>query len=430
MKKKMYICKKEMKMKTKLFLLVTLLMIVGCSGNTTPADDGGMHSGRWNNVQFWPRQGAYPAREWTLMPVTVRHGKRLNVSMERQDGKGDRTEWWLKRPRDLADTAVWCTYLYLPPVEPGRYCLRAVADGDTGMVSLLRADAVLVGENIDGGMPDFRRGFLLDAVTGRPVAGRTVELKRYFTDFTEASVRTDTLGGYSFVRADSNYHPYVAVSGEQWGGFTWVDEEEPWAEDIEAAKEFYAKGLADTALPSPREMGRTDRRVHPNFWHSEGLVFRHSIDSAEFARRFPQYVMDSVGRWSLSDAGRLFAVSASHSRARVGETLRVEIGTAIKGLTVMCLVRMNGKEREAYAFVLEDGRATLEVKLDEEGVADVELFALWHGEMRNEALRVAVGDRKRAWIAGAVHPPCYADMASQLMFLGSAGYYRMMQRYE
>lgn len=111
LEKNMYICKKEKNMDWRLAFVVSLLFAACCTDGTP--DDA--HARQWDNVRFWAPDAAFPAREWTMMPVSV-----------------------------------------------NRYWLRAVADGDTAMACILRSDGVLVGYAIENGLPDFRRGLSVD----------------------------------------------------------------------------------------------------------------------------------------------------------------------------------------------------------------------------------------------------------------------------
>ena len=148
--------------------------------------------GQRRDVRFCPRQGANSASGWALVGIARNVEDSLWVSLERENGGEPMEEWLIPGGR-----GVEC--LYLPPSPGGRYHLRAsLRRGGPYLAEamIVRSDTVMV-FNCDANYFWIgTEGFLLDAVSGKPVRGAEVRVTDYESETLMKTILTDSVGAY------------------------------------------------------------------------------------------------------------------------------------------------------------------------------------------------------------------------------------------
>ena len=136
-----------------------------------------------------------PASEWALTTLWYRNSKRVWLQLyELTDTTFQHPlrEWNMRVAHH--DDLLWHqTYVYLPPMEEGRYLLRASADRkfrSWGEIEIVRSDLTLL-------MEDKGSGYVLNLLNGDPVEGFSVEALSY-KDSLLATAVTDSLGRFEF----------------------------------------------------------------------------------------------------------------------------------------------------------------------------------------------------------------------------------------
>lgn len=522
-------------------IILMFLLLVSC-----------VSEGQRKEVRFCPRQGANPASTWTLMGIACNTGDPLWIRMEREDGKGEPVEW-----RIAGGKGTEC--LYLPPAAPGRYRLRAsLQKGGSWLaeVVVLRSDTVMVFNCDENFFQIGTEGFMLDAVSGKPIPGIEVKVTDYEDSTWVRTVRTDSTGTYR-LEGLVPWKEYVVESGTQVMGIIYqgdafgrywffgdtlrivvrgfspegrlVDEDDrkvasvhfkPNDLGVGEAMALMPKGnyfymilnqddtisvvrpdTADNATyyyPNSREIqtvpsvpSEDDRfrftvashgnepfrtTVHvdvmriadPQPWRMSTFIstpiwtkgIHHSIDSAEFARRFPYLLMDTLNRHSLSallsftransydiamspgdtasvdlsrlapgsyrialqmplpegdadsvyrffyhyhtpgyrlGSGAFYADIVGSRHLAVGDTLRVKVGSCYRGVTVMCQVEVNGKVLEVKQLEFNDNDTVLALPLQRRGVVQMKFLSMWQGEFSSWTASADVGRTRLDW---------------------------------
>lgn len=206
--------------KMKGFCGLMLLLLASCVANA-----------QIDGVYLRPSASAYPASEWSLMGMTNRKLEVLKFIMVSKTDSTWRYEWsvgkeaWKVYVTESAfgDEATYGTHLYLPPAPAGIYSLK-VFDSLGGKLyidaDVVRADTVILGRTNYVGYALGDEGYLLDAVSGKPIPGAEVQLQRSEDEETLMTTTTDSMGVFRFGGLD-NYKDYHVVSGNQRLPFTW-----------------------------------------------------------------------------------------------------------------------------------------------------------------------------------------------------------------
>lgn len=188
-----------------------------------------------------------------------------------------------------------------------------------------------------------------------------------------------------------------------------------------------------------------------------GSHTHHSMDSAEFAHRYPYLLMDP-GTWAWPGKGEVvdttivdvpvsdkdgilnwtlpywtpglyritaevpqpegeetevtrfyyrtfgfadgtvpFYIDYQDKKHALGDTLRIGVGSCYPGVTVICEVEVNGRKKETRRLLLNEECTTLELPLLQRGVTQVRLLSLWHGEFYANTVDVTVGRTQWDW---------------------------------
>ena len=207
-------------------------------------------------------------------------------------------------------------------------------------------------------------------------------------------------------------------------------------------------------------------------------VIHHSIDSAEFARRFPYLLMDTMSRHSLSEqpnmtlaasydfemadgdsasigldkldsglyriilemplpegdidsverlyyhyctpgyrlgSGPFYAYNISGQSHAVGDTLRVKVGSCYSGVTVICQVEENGKVVEVKQLHFDNDDTILCQPLRQRGVVQMKFLSIWQGEFESWSARVDVGRTRLDWYWDDLYPYETFDLSGQFI---------------
>lgn len=545
------------------FYGLMLLLLASCVANA-----------QIDNVYLHPSASAYPASEWSMMGITNRKLEVLKFIMVGKTDSTWRYEWSVgKEARKVyvtesafGDEATYGTHLYLPPAPAGIYSLK-VFDSLGGKLyidaDVVRADTVILGRTNYFGYAIGDEGYLLDAVSGKPISGAEVQLQRFEDEETLTTTTTDSMGVFRFGGLE-NQMAYFAAAGTQRLPFTWrtdfffgatflkgdtmsvmcdscrgavpvlcADSVIEQVATLHFEQDEFGVGVATAALSpnssylailpgddtillyhpndvaidfwSPLEVKKVSmkekrfsfevvdhgaeefqtratvkvqRLADPQPWrlhtwlYNRGARFGHSIDSVEFARRFPHLVMDSVSRatedWPAADSavsyevpvrngerasvdlahlepgnyrirvyvpqpdGDTFSTCAYHYRtpgyadgnavfyvyqteeeAAVGDTLRLTVGSCYPGVTVMCKVVENGKFREMRRLEFDADSTHLEIPLLKRGITQAVLFSLWHGQLSAYNMQVFVGRTPKDWYWEDLLNYELVDMAGQ-----------------
>ena len=554
LKKKMYICNNKKYGKMRYSFILMFLLFVSCAGESQRME-----------VRFCPREGANPASTWTLMGIACDTEDPLWIRMEREDGKGEPVEWKI-----AGGMGVEC--LYLPPAAPGRYLLRAsLKKGGPWLAEIvvLRSDTVMVFDCDENFFQIGTEGFMLDAVSGKPIPGVEVKVTDYEDSTWVRTVSTDSTGAYRLVDLVP-WKEYVVESGSQVMGIIYQGDAfgryrfygdtlrivgrgispegrlmgengrkvasvrfKPNDLGIGEAMALMPKGdtfylildqndsvpvvrpdTADNATyyyPNSREIQTVpseDNRfrftvashgnepfrttVHvdvmriddPQPWRMNTFIstpilakgFHHSIDSAEFARRFPYLLMDTLNRHSLSElpaftladsydiamslgdtasvdlsklapgsyrivlqmplpegsvdsvdrffyhyhtpgyrlgSGPFYADIVGGRHLAVGDTLRVKVGSCYRGVTVMCQVEENGKVLEVKQLEFNDNDTVLALPLRRRGVVQMKFLSMWQGEFLSWTASVDVGRTRLDWYWDELYSNMTFDLSRQ-----------------
>ena len=548
----------EKRKKMRRIVYAMLLLLVGCTADKVPA-----------SVRFFVRSAAYPASEWSLIGVFCKEKTPLWVRMI-TDGDSTLVEEWKVNFEQKTEC------LYLPPMAPGRYRMQAsLRRGGPSLaeVSIVRSDTVLV-FNCDANLFwGGEEGFLLDAVSGKPVVGAEVKLTDVEFGSLVTTLFTDSVGAYRFHGLES-WREYAVNAGLQGTGilYQWdrffrynffgdtvrmvgrgfspdarlVNEEgrrvasvhfkpndmgineamvvlppkEPHylilnqddtvtiartdIADEQDQYHFYQREFQEVSMDDHRlrftvedYSGESSRvPVHadvmrfgePHPWRMStrfslpigSSVIHHSIDSAEFARRFPYLLMDTMSRHSLSElpdltlaasydfkladgdtasigldkldsgsyriiltmplpkgdmdsverlfyhyctpgyrlgSGPFYAYNISGQNHAVGDTLRVKVGSCYSGVTVLCQVEVNGKVVEVKQLRFNNNETILCQPLRQRGVVQMKFLSIWHGEFDSWTARVDVGRTRLDWYWDDLYPYEMFDLSGQVIDL-------------
>lgn len=537
--------------------------------------------GQRRDVRFCPRQGANSASGWALVGIARNVEDSLWVSLVREKGGEPMEEWLIPGGR-----GVEC--LYLPPSPGGRYHLRAsLRRGGPRLAEavIVRSDTVMV-FNCDANYFWIgTEGFLLDAVSGKPVRGAEVRVTDYESETLMKTILTDSVGAYR-IEGLEPWKDYSVDAGTQGLGIFFqgdkffrcaffsddtihmvcrsflpnarlVDDNGREVAVVQFEPNDLGIGEAMTVLPHdntfnlifneqdtfvverqyvpqiggqqsvktsinvdeeqyhlnqreiesiPSEYGSIRFRVvdysgepfrtmvhvdalrigesHPwrmNTFISTPIginVIHHSIDSAEFARRFPFILMDTLNRHSLSELSD-FTIAASydidiaggdtacvdlskldsglyriivkmplqegcvdtidelyfHYRTpgyrlgsipfyadnisglsyAEGDTLRVKVGSCYSGVTVLCQVEVNDKVVVVKQLRFDNNDTVISMPLRQRGVVQMKFLSMWHGEFVSWSTRAEVGRTRRDWYWDDLYPYETFDLSRQFI---------------
>lgn len=550
----MYICNHKKYVNMRYSFILMFLLLVSCASE-----------GQRKEVRFCPREGANPASTWTLMGIARNTEDPLWIRMEREDGKGEPVEWKIAGGKGTE-----C--LYLPPAAPGRYLLRAsLKKGGPWLdeIVVFRSDTVMVFNCDENFFQIGTEGFMLDAVSGKPIPGVEVKVTDYEDSTWVRTVRTDSTGAYR-LEGLVPWKEYVVESGTQVMGIIYqgdafgrywfygdtlrivargfspegrlVDKDgrkvasvrfkpndlgvgEAMAlmpkgnyfhmilnqddtisvvrpDTADNATYYYPNSLEIQNVPSEddrfrftvasrgNEPFRTTvhvdvmRIADPQPWRMSTFIstpiwaegFHHSIDSAEFARRFPYLLMDTLNRHSLSalpaftlansydiamslgdtasvdlsklapglycialqmplpegdadsveslfyhyhtpgyrlGSGPFYADIVGGRHLAVGDTLRVKVGSCYRGVTVMCQVEENGKVLEVKRLEFNDNDTVLALPLRRRGVVQMKFLSMWQGEFESWTASVDVGRTRLDWYWDELYSNKTFDLSRQ-----------------
>ena len=447
----------------------------------------------------------YAAEEWALGTVWHRMTKKVYLrlttldTLEREHPKV--LKEWTMEVTEHPDLIYHEAYVYLPPMPTGQYLLWASADSlfrSYDAMEVLFSDRYLMADQVG-------RGVVMDSRTGKPVQGFQVYLQ--LKGETVASTRTDQHGCFAFDVPDDSprddyrlYAPYKGLNlargmraypldlenyvlNTNSVDDEWEEEENeddsPSEEDL---KEYFEKehGLYIDSLTcdsiwfsygcwdyTAGEMKYTPavdaelsvERLLPPAVHRLNHTMlshdaEHSIDSAEFERRYPGFaysryvnhtddwpVAEQVGIWhrhfesaknhafalpllapdgvyratlSAGDKsshttvyqGR-YPISGSHIDAwkenqgmvAVGDTLRIHIASWQKEVRAVVMLEVNGQLTDCREVILNGDERVLEYPLGEvEGIVMCSVASVWHGEPSNVVVGFAVGPRAKDYM--------------------------------
>lgn len=447
----------------------------------------------------------YAADEWALGTVWHRMTKKVYLrlttldTLEREHPKV--LKEWTMEVTEHPDLDYHEAYVYLPPMPTGRYLLWASADSlfrSYEAQEVVFSDRYLMADQVG-------RGVVMDSRTGKPVQGFQMYLQ--LKGETVASTRTDQHGCFAFDVPDDSprddyrlYAPYKGLNlargmraypldlenyvlntnsvDDEWE----EEEDEDDSPSEEELKEYFEKehGLYIDSLTcdsiwfsygcwdyTAGEMKYTPavdaefsvERLLPPAVHRLNHTMlshdaEHSIDSAEFERRYPGFaysryvnhtddwpVDEQVGIWhrhfesaknhafalpllapdgvyratlSAGDKsshttvyqGR-YPISGSHIDAwmenqgmvAVGDTLRIHIASWQKEVRAVVMLEVNGQLTDCREVILNGDERVLEYPLGEvEGIVMCSVASVWHGEPSNVVVGFAVGPRAKDYM--------------------------------
>ncbi len=447
----------------------------------------------------------YAADEWALGTLWHRMTKTVYLrltpldTLEREHPKV--LKEWTMEVTEHPDLDYHEAYVYLPPMPTGRYLLWASADSlfrSYEAQEVVFSDRYLMADQVG-------RGVVMDSRTGKPVQGFQMYLQ--LKGETVASTRTDQHGCFAFDVPDDSpredyrlYAPYKGLNlargmraypldlenyvlntnsvDDEWE----EEEDEDDSPSEEELKEYFEKehGLYIDSLTcdsiwfsygcwdyTAGEMKYTPavdaelsvERLLPPAVHRLNHTMlshdaEHSIDSAEFERRYPGFaysryvnhtddwpVAEQVGIWhrhfesaknhafalpllapdgvyratlSAGDKsshttvyqGR-YPISGSHIDAwmenqgmvAVGDTLRIHIASWQKEVRAVVMLEVNGQLTDCREVILNGDERVLEYPLGEvEGIVMCSVASVWHGEPSNVVVGFAVGPRAKDYM--------------------------------
>lgn len=441
----------------------------------------------------------YAADEWALGTLWHRMTKKVYLrltpldTLEREHPKA--LKEWTMEVTEYSDLDYHEAYVYLPPMPTGRYLLWASADSlfrNYEAQEVVFSDRYLMADKVG-------RGVVMDSRTGNPIQGFEVHLQ--YEGHTVATTRTDPNGCFAFEVPDSGneyrytlYAPYKGVdlarSSHAYHTDLWyfeldtarfeddMEEEEPDEEELQEEidwKEFFEKEGASLYLDSAEcdslwfsygcwdytagEMKYTPavdaelsvERLLPPAVHRLNHTMlssdaEHSIDSAEFERRFPGFAystyINNTGLWLVADSvtlrqrftpARLHAfalppmapdgvyrvtvrvgekttyttlyqgrmpITTSHVDAwaerpgpiALGDTIRIHLASWQKDVQAVVQLEVNGRVTDVRRVLLHGEEQVLEYPMgNKEGIVLWKVASVWHGEPSNAAIMFAVG---------------------------------------
>lgn len=448
----------------------------------------------------------YAAGEWALGTLWHRQTDRVFLRLTPMDSASAGGYVVLKQwamPVVRHDDLVYHeAYVYLPPMSTGRYLLWASADSlfrSYEAQEVVFSDRYLMADKVG-------RGVVMDSRTGKPVQGFEVHLQ--YEGHTVATTLTDRHGCFAIEVPDSGneyrytlYAPYrgvdLARSSHAYHTDLWyfeldtarfeddldddedgldeddLDEEEP-QEDEEGNGNFdgegcdlyldsatcdslwfsygywdYMKGgmkstpAVDAELSVGRLLPPAVHRLNHTMLSSDA---EHSIDSAEFERRFPGFAyspyINNTGLWPVADSVTLrqhfepakrhaFAlppmspdgvyrvtvrageksthttlyqgrmpITTSHVDAwaehpgpiALGDTIRIHLASWQKDVQAVVQLEVNGRVTDVRRVSLHGKELVLEYPVgDVEGIVLWKVASVWHGEPSNAAIIFVVG---------------------------------------
>lgn len=447
-------------------------------------------AGEWALATLWHRRTDRVYLRLTPMDSVVReHTKVLKA--------------WTMAVTQHPDLLFHEAYVYLPPMPTGRYLLWASADSlfrSYEAQEVVFSDRYLMADQVG-------RGVVMDSRTGKPVQGFQVYLQ--LKGETVASTRTDQHGCFAFDVPDDSprddyrlYAPYKGLNlargmraypldlenyvlntnsvDDEWEEEE--DEDEDDSPSEEELKEYFEKehGLYIDSLTcdsiwfsygcwdyTAGEMKYTPavdaelsvERLLPPAVHRLNHTMlshdaEHSIDSAEFERRYPGFaysryvnhtddwpVAEQVGIWHRhfeSAKNHAFALpllapdgvyratlsagdKSSHTTVyqgrypisgsnidawmenqgmvAVGDTLRIHIASWQKEVRAVVMLEVNGQLTDCREVILNGDERVLEYPLGEvEGIVMCSVASVWHGEPSNVVVGFAVGPRAKDYM--------------------------------
>lgn len=441
----------------------------------------------------------YAADEWALGTLWHRMTKKVYLrltpldTLEREHPKV--LNEWLMEVTEHSDLDYHEAYVYLPPMPTGRYLLWASADSlfrSYEAQEVVFSDRYLMVDKVG-------RGVVMDIRTVKPIQGFEVHLQ--YEGHTVATTRTDPNGCFAFEVPHSGkeycytlYAPYKGVdlarSSQAYPSNLWhfeldtarfedeMEEDDPDEEELQEEidwKDFFEKEGASLYLDSAAcdslwfsygcwdytagEMKYTPavdaelsvERLLPPAVHRFNHTMlspdaEHSIDSAEFERRFPGFAystyINNTGLWPLADSVTLrqrFAPARRHAFAlppmspdgvyrvtvrageksthttlyqgrmpittshvdawaerpgpiALGDTIRIHLASWQKDVQAVVQLEVNGRVTDVRRVLLHGKELVLEYPVgDVEGIVLWKVASVWHGEPSNAAIMFVVG---------------------------------------
>ncbi|MDY6372350.1 MAG: hypothetical protein SPL12_08690 [Bacteroidales bacterium] len=439
-------------------------------------------TGEWALATLWHRRTDRVYLRLTPMDSVVReHPKVLKA--------------WTMAVTQHPDLLFHEAYVYLPPMSTGRYLLWASADSlfrSYEAQEVVFSDRYLMADKVG-------RGVVMDSRTGKPIQGFEVHLQ--YEGHTVATTRTDPNGCFAFeVPRSGNeyrytlYAPYKGVdlarSSQAYPSNLWhfeldtaryeddMEEDDSDEEELQEEidwKDFFEKKGASLYLDSAAcdslwfsygcwdytagEMKYTpavdaelsvERLLPPTVHRLNHTMLshdaEHSIDSAEFERRFPGFAyspyINNTGLWPLADSETLrqrFAPARRHAFAlppmspdgvyrvtvrageksrhttlyqgrmpittshvdawaehpgpiALGDTIRIHLASWQKDVQAVVQLEVNGRVTDVRRVSLHGKELVLEYPVDDvEGIVLWKVASVWHGEPSNAAIMFVVG---------------------------------------
>lgn len=444
----------------------------------------------------------YAADEWALGTLWHRMTKKVYLrltpldTLEREHPKV--LKEWSMEVTEHPDLIYHEAYVYLPPMPTGQYLLWASADSlfrSYDAQEVLFSDRYLMADQVG-------RGVVMDSRTGKPVKGFKVYLR--LKGETVASTRTDRYGCFAFAVPDNyprdGYRLYAPYKGmdlargmraypldlenyvldtssvdDEWEE---EDDDSPSEEELKGYFEkehgLYIDSLTCDSLwfefgyfhwdgetrytPAVDAELKVERLRPPEVHRLNHTMLsheaEHSIDSAEFERRYPGFayspyvnrmddwpVAEQVGIWhrhfesaknhafalpplapdgvyraTLSAGEKSDHTTISEGRCpmtgsqidvwaenrgtvAVGDTLRIHIASWQKEVRAVVMLEVNGQLTDCREVSLDGDERVLEYPLGEvEGIVMCKVASVWHGEPSNVAIGFAVGPRAKDYM--------------------------------